>query len=261
MKVHLLKCASMCPMSGLLPKSVFPALTCNCLLIETSAGLVLVDTGFGKEDMADQSRLGPLSKVIGLKANVEDTAFQQITRLGLSPSDVTHVIPTHLDPDHAGGLPDFPNATVHILESELEAALTPSNLKQKKRYLSVHWKHQPNWQPYDLNSGDTWNGFQRVKQLKGLPPEILLVALPGHSLGHAGIAISTESGWLLHAGDAYYDRRQLERRAKITPGMRLFERFADEKFKLASETRTRLRDIVLSNPEIHSICSHDEESL
>jgi glyoxylase-like metal-dependent hydrolase (beta-lactamase superfamily II) len=39
----------------------------------------------------------------------EETAVRQIERLG-SPADVRHILPTHLDFDHAGGLEDLPGA-------------------------------------------------------------------------------------------------------------------------------------------------------
>jgi glyoxylase-like metal-dependent hydrolase (beta-lactamase superfamily II) len=63
-------------------------LACHCLLLETSAGLVLVDTGFGSRDVHDPQ-----------------------------PRDVRHIVLTHLDFDHAGGRDDFPGA-VHLLASE-----------------------------------------------------------------------------------------------------------------------------------------------
>ncbi len=34
-------------------------------------------------------------------------------------------------------------------------------------------------------------------------------AAAGHTLGHAGVAIDTPQGWLLHAGDAYLHRDEL----------------------------------------------------
>ena len=42
--------------------------------------------------------------------------------LGFSPDDVRHIVLTHLDFDHAGGIEDFPNARVHVLAREREAA-------------------------------------------------------------------------------------------------------------------------------------------
>ena len=51
-----------------------------------------------------------------------------------------HIVATHLDPDHSGGLPDFPEAEVHVLAPELDAALHPS-LDDRPRYRGAHWKH------------------------------------------------------------------------------------------------------------------------
>jgi len=47
----------------------------------------------------------------------EHTALRQIERLGYHPRDVRHIVLSHLDFDHAGGLDDFPHATVHMLEN------------------------------------------------------------------------------------------------------------------------------------------------
>ena len=37
-----------------------------------------------------------------------------------------------------------------------------------------------------------------------------MVPLPGHTLGHAGVAIDTPDGWLLNAGDAYFYRHEMD---------------------------------------------------
>jgi len=64
MIVHHLSCISTCPLGGRLmdgcTKSIVERgeLTCHCLVIETNAGLVLVDTGFGLHDVDNpRSRL------------------------------------------------------------------------------------------------------------------------------------------------------------------------------------------------------------
>jgi glyoxylase-like metal-dependent hydrolase (beta-lactamase superfamily II) len=72
-----------------------------------------------------------------------DTAIGQVRRLGFNPRDVRHIVPTQLDLDHAGGLPDFPWADVHVFRPEYEAALHPRTLTERKRYRSVHWAHGP----------------------------------------------------------------------------------------------------------------------
>jgi glyoxylase-like metal-dependent hydrolase (beta-lactamase superfamily II) len=100
-------------------------LTCHCLLVETNVGLVLIDTGFGLNDVRDpQGRLSRfLLTLVSPDFREELTAVRQIERLGLDPKDVQHIVLTHLDFDHAEGLDDFPAATVHLLASERAAAL------------------------------------------------------------------------------------------------------------------------------------------
>ncbi|MGC2038290.1 MAG: MBL fold metallo-hydrolase, partial [Paraburkholderia caledonica] len=58
MIVHHLNCISTCPLGRRLMDGRTRSLaergllTCHCLLVETTAGLVLVDTGFGLRDVA-----------------------------------------------------------------------------------------------------------------------------------------------------------------------------------------------------------------
>ena len=57
---------------------------CHCLLIETDEGLVLVDTGFGVEDVGDLGRLGPTFKLMRPQARIEETAVKQVEALGFA---------------------------------------------------------------------------------------------------------------------------------------------------------------------------------
>ena len=183
-------------------------LVSHCLLIETDVhGLVLVDTGIGVEDVRDTRRLGPL---FGRAMAVDATqtrmpALAQVEALGFHREDVRHLVLTHLDFDHAGGLPDFPHAVVHVHAKEKEAALSGLTLNQKERYRRSQFAHGPAWETYEA-VGEAWRGVPAVRQLDGLPPEILALPLPGHSQGHAAIAVDTGRGWLIHGGDAYFHR-------------------------------------------------------
>jgi glyoxylase-like metal-dependent hydrolase (beta-lactamase superfamily II) len=129
---------------------------------------------------------------------------------GVARSDVTRIVLTHLDFDHAGGLPDFPEAKVHVHANEKDAALARATFNQKQRYRSLQFVHGPAWETYEA-LGDPWKGVPAVRQLEGLPPEILALPMPGHSRGHAAIAVDTGHGWLVHGGDAYFHRSVAER--------------------------------------------------
>jgi glyoxylase-like metal-dependent hydrolase (beta-lactamase superfamily II) len=186
-------------------------LVCHTLLIETENGLVLIDTGLGLKDVYNPTkRISPfLRKVLRPILQEHETAYRQIIDLGFHPRDVRHIILTHLDFDHAGGINDFPKATVHLMEFERKAALDPKTFIARGRYGQAQLVHAKSWTTY-APRGERWYGFESVRELPGLPPEVLLVPLGGLSEGQAGVAVSTDRGWPLHAGDAYFYRGELD---------------------------------------------------
>lgn len=128
MRVHYLKCGTDCPLGGPLfdgfSKSLLGLIPCAAQLVETSEGLVLIDTGYGSEDVRHpHPRLSRFFRaLLNIRFRAEETALHQIKAMGHSPSDVRHIVLTHLDFDHAGGLDDFPHARVHVMEAERDAA-------------------------------------------------------------------------------------------------------------------------------------------
>jgi glyoxylase-like metal-dependent hydrolase (beta-lactamase superfamily II) len=233
---------------------------CHCLLIESDEGLMLVDTGFGVEDVQDLGRLGPTFKLMRPRARVEETALRQVQALGFEAGEVRRIVATHLDPDHSGGLPDFPEAEVHALAREINDALQPS-LKERPRYRKSPWHHGANWVRHEVE-GDEWLGFQGVKILPGSGVEILLVPLAGHTKGHSAVAIKNGDRWLLHCGDAYFHHGELSSPPYCPPGLRLFQNLnnADRGQRLANQER--LRELATRNGgEIDFVCSHDPHEL
>ena len=59
------------------------------------------------------------------------TAMRQIERLGFSPREVRHIVMTHLDFDHTGGIEDFPWAAVHVSARELDAASRATGFRER----------------------------------------------------------------------------------------------------------------------------------
>ncbi len=104
-------------------------LVCHCLLLEVEDGLVLVDTGLGTADLAQpRRRLGPMWLLYSRPLiDPGQTALAQVRRLGFAAADVRHIVLTHLDLDHAGGLSDFPTAQVHVLDVEYTQRNTAAN--------------------------------------------------------------------------------------------------------------------------------------
>ena len=268
MSMHSISAGTMCPLGAKYftgdPGLGRGLVVCHCLVIESSDGLVLVDTGMGTEDMRHPyRRLGAPFKVgFGVKVDPTGTAIERIRGLGLDPADVRHIVPTHLDLDHAGGLPDFPSARVHVTADEHRVAINPS-LRDRARYRHFHFDHGPRWRIHQTGAGgDRWFGFQSVRVLPGVDPEVLLIPPPGHSAGHTGVAVRDGDGWLLHCGDAYFNRCELETPPVAPKGIAAFEGIiaADNDARLANQQR--LRELAAAHSdEVRLVCAHDHVEL
>jgi glyoxylase-like metal-dependent hydrolase (beta-lactamase superfamily II) len=271
MRVHHLNCATMCPLSarlingrgGLLTRA---RMVCHCLLVETDDGLVLVDTGLGLKDIADPNRqLGrSFVSVIHPRLDPDESAVHQVSRLGFQPQDVRHIIVTHLDLDHAGGLPDFPDAQVHVFAAEHEAAMARRTLNERMRYRPGQWAHHPLWTLHSL-AGERWFGFDCVQTLNN-NPDLLLVPVQGHSRGHCAVAVRTPETWLLHCGDAYYFHGQMDRGNPSCPlGLKIFQRLQriDRMYgDLLVHNQERLRALARERTsELQMFCCHDAVEL
>ena len=201
MTIHHLNC-------GYLQKGSNTRVICHCLLLEDDNGaLALVDTGIGLLDIArPYDRIGHmLIDQAGFQFNEADTAIQQLERLGFEPSNVRHCIISHMDPDHIGGLSDFPLALVHVSAVEYNAFITTSSARYRPQQLS----YQPKLCLYSFFNEEVL-GLPGARVRIGFSDEIYLVPLAGHTLGHCGIAIRQPPGWTLYVGDAYYLRMELK---------------------------------------------------
>ncbi len=230
-------------------------LVCHCLLVRHAGGLLLVDTGLGTRDVAQARErfLAPYRWLVRPRLDRHETALSQLRQMGLRPADVTDVVLTHLDLDHAGGLADFPRARVHVLAPELDryADGSPTAMLARARFA-----HGVRWVPHRTGQG-RWEGFPAARlPIAGV--EVRLVALPGHTPGHAGVAVRTGERWLLHAGDAYLHRFELAGRHRIPTGLALFRTLRDEDDRTRARTLAALRRLARRAGDRVSIFSaHD----
>lgn len=269
MRAHHLNCTTLCPpgrrlMDGRRGATGPAKLSCHCILLEASHGLVLLDTGFGLRDVArPRSRLSPvmLDVLIRPQLREEDTAIRQIERLGFSGDDVRDIVLTHLDFDHAGGLDDFPHARVHLFAREELQASAQRTWLDRQRFRPAQWSTRPRWVTYSpSDGGEAWLGLQAVRPIPDAP-YVALIPLPGHTLGHAGIAFRDDHrGWMLLAGDAYFFHGEMDpRRYRCPPGLRLFQWLVDTRRDLRLANQACLRELVRGySSEVTIFCSHDQ---
>lgn len=266
MKIHHLNCGTFCPSCKKLLQGdggwmESARMCCHCLLIESNDGLILVDTGFGVQDIVSSRHLGRAFKLLMQpQLLLEETALFQIDKMGFNRRDVKHIILTHLDLDHAGGISDFPMASIHACSTEIEAALNPKDWMEKSRYKAKQFRYKPKWTA-TMNTTESWFGFENVQRLKGIHEDILLIPLHGHTQGHCGVAIkNADNQWLFHVGDLYMDRRSLEgtsprllRQAENLMAM-------DNKQRLCNIERVK-QLIAQHDDEVQVFCSHDFSEL
>jgi glyoxylase-like metal-dependent hydrolase (beta-lactamase superfamily II) len=269
MRIHHLNCISACPLGGRLMDGrsggLRGKLACHCLLVEIGDQLVLIDTGYGLLDVAQPTRRLSRFFLSLLDPEFRDdmTAVRQIERLGFAASDVRHIVLTHLDFDHAGGLDDFPAASIHLMRDEAEDAVAQRSWLDRQRYRPQQWSSAPRWSYCVAGGSDRWFGFESVRDLPGVPPEILLVPLRGHTLGHAGVAVREPGGWLLLAGDAYFDHDELDPvEPRCKPGLRMYQWMMEKDRAQRLANQRRLRELARDHrAEVHVICSHDPGEL
>ncbi len=264
MRVHHLNCGSLCPhgrklINGEGGLGERGEIVCHCLAIENGDGIVLVDTGFGIEDARNPRQLGPIFAAMGARPKAETTALRQLEELGFAAADVRQIVATHLDPDHSGGLPDFPQAEVHVLGAELDAALHPGCATARATRHALETR---------AALAAPRGRRRRLARLRERPhpprPRGRDRAGPArrpHPRPHRG-GVRTGDGWLLHCGDSYFHHGELQTPPHCPPGLRFFQNLnaADNRARKANQER--LRELVARHgEELTLFCSHDPHEL
>ncbi|MFE3601455.1 MBL fold metallo-hydrolase [Streptomyces sp. NPDC059142] len=249
MKIHHLNCGTM--------RVPTAPLVCHVLLVETAGGLVLVDSGLGLADIADPRRFGPSRHLVRPVLRDGETAARQVERLGFAREDVRHIVLTHADADHIGGLADFPHARVHLTAAEALGSMGAPSRRERMRYRPAQWAHGPRIVEHGPG-GESWRGFAAARELDAVAPGIVLVPLPGHTRGHACVAVDTGTRWLLHAGDAFYHRGTLDGRTRVPAALRTMETVIAWDRKRVGENHARLAELYRAgDPGLAVFSAHD----
>ena len=251
MRVHHLNCGSMHPMG-------VPPVVCHVLLVETANGLVLIDSGYGLTDCDEPARrTGPTRRFFRPRFDREESAVRQLERLGFRREDVRHIVVTHFDIDHIGGISDFPDAEIHCTAAEALGAMRPPTRGEKFRFRSAQWEHGPKLVEH-TPAGEKWRGFAAAQELTEVSTGIVLVPLPGHTRGHTCVAVDAGHRWLLHCGDAFYHPSTIGGAGRMPPVLGAFEKIAAFDRKRVRDNHARLTELYRqAEPDLLLLCSHD----
>jgi glyoxylase-like metal-dependent hydrolase (beta-lactamase superfamily II) len=250
-KVHHLNCGTLFPLGC-------GELVCHVLLVETTNGLVLIDSGFGLRDGGDPARrVGPSRYLIRPVLTPAEAAFNQLEQLGFRCEDVRHIVITHFDGDHIGGISDFPDAQVHVTAAEWFAATRTPRRGNSSRYRPTLWAHGPKVVEHTPD-GEKWRGFAAAKELDDVSPGIALITLPGHSRGHVCVAVDAGHRWVLHCGDANFHHGTVDGTARMPRALDAFERVTAFDRKMVQQNHARLVELYQRHePDLLMVSPHD----
>jgi len=161
------------------------AIPINNFLFRRGADLVLIDAGAGNTMQPSAGKLR-----------------ESLAAATIAEADITHVVLTHLHPDHANGLIDddlqavYPNATLVIPEAELDFWLAadpgsePENVARNRRRTAI------NLAPY----ADRIVRAREGQEFVGLTPMLSAGHTPGHTVwfGESGGRRFVAWGDLVH---------------------------------------------------------------
>lgn len=264
MNIHAVNCASFHPVTGAPARHADGRgyLSTRCLILEGDDGVIVVDTGFGVDDIARPvQRLGrPFLLLARPRLDPVETLLARLRARNIAPEDVTDVLITHLDLDHSGGLEALPHARVHVHALELATAQARARSTHRLRYVAEHWAHAPRWQPFTFGGERVLGDAFPAWTPEGLPPAVRFVGLPGHTAGHCGVMVERADGTrLLHAGDAFMETREIvDAGHRPTLATRAHHAIFDDNPAVARATRRALREAVAAHGEGLSVVNaHD----
>ena len=128
---------------------------------------------------------------------------------------------------------------MHVTSNELGAALGPRTRLERNRYRTAQRAHAPTLVEHSPAAGDGWRGFTAI-ELDGITSGLVLVALPGHTRGHAAVAVDAGDRWVLHAGDAFYHHGQVDGSGSAPATLRRMERAVAHDWDLVQANHARL---------------------
>ncbi|MGF0327920.1 MBL fold metallo-hydrolase (plasmid) [Gordonia rubripertincta] len=247
--VHHLNCGTFTPVG-------IPECVTHILAVEFDHGLVLVDVGLGRQDVAHPIRgLGQALRAVRPRLRSADTAVQQLAGLGFAAGDVAGIVATHLDYDHISGALDFPAAPVHLTVTELFAAASRPGIRGRIRYRPHHLtsitSRAHTYAPAEAVPVMNFHGHPLTEA-----GDLVLIPLPGHTAGHAAVAIRDphrRDRWLIHAGDAFLHHTALTSTAD--PSMDRVERMLAMDPSTLTRNHAALR--IAADQGHLVICSHD----
>ncbi|MDR2391276.1 MAG: N-acyl homoserine lactonase family protein [Planctomycetota bacterium] len=145
-------------------------------------GVVLFDTGHNHRGLADPRKWygKSVDGFLEIRVTEEDCLPRQLARAGIDPSEVTHVVLSHLHIDHAGEMTSFPDAQFLVRASELPFAWW-SAPNQRNSYIFNDLKDTREYNYLELPDDADFDLFG--------DGSLVCIHTPGHTPGHQSFLV------------------------------------------------------------------------
>lgn len=211
---------------------------------------VLFDTGYATGEWHTGWRGAVYRRLLPPTVAPDDDIARQLREDGVDPASVTHVVLSHLHPDHVGGVARFPEATL-VMTSGQQRALAAPRLRA-----GILTGLLPSWFG-DATKIVLGERDFRPTSVGGIPlstadlfgdGSYLIVDLPGHADGHIGALVD---GRVLLAGDAGWGRDLLG----AADALRALPRAVQHDYADYARTAAHLQAVAAAGVRV--VCSHD----
>lgn len=227
----------------------------SAYLIEHPKGKFLVDTGWAREmspngEFDKKAQIKSLGSVMLYEVNQGRIApgeciDEQLAAMGIKDSDLDAVLLTHLDCDHANGLPQVKGAKKFLVAADEVKFAT--KLTNRVRYYKKWWKDIPLTEfDWNDNQGPVGKSYDLLGD--GI---IELINIPGHADGLFAVKVKNDEGkFVLLFSDGGYARKSWEQ--MITSGIA-----ADK--ALQKQSLQWIREQSLDPDCVESLANHDPD--
>ncbi len=175
----------------------------NTTIVRTGSATVLIETGIGNKQS---------EKMVAIHQN-QSALPQSLAAAGISPSEITHVINTHLHFDHCGWnttlhpdgsvTPTFPNARYFAHRGEVEHGRLQLD-RDRISYIAA------NYEPLIASGQMTLVDAATLRRDPAVVPGIWLEEFPGHTAHMLGVHIESAGQHACYIGDLYPTTHHLD---------------------------------------------------
>lgn len=224
----------------------------TAFLIKHDNEYILFDTGLGKNIKQQFKKDMPWwGKAIFSFENL-NPAVEQLKSQNITAKDIYL---SHLHWDHASGLTDFPASKFHVPEIEMTEIFDPHVPPKIAAFFKSQFEFgKEQWSKFEFSQKE-FMGFEKSFDIFG-DQSVVLVSLPGHTLGSAGMIITTAKKKYFLVGDLVWRRKALE---ALAPKFIVASMIVDGNRDEVKKTMEKVLNFHKTYPEVEIIPAHDED--